>query len=379
MTRWTRLLLLAPFFASAGCFATGWPFAAEKPPGEVAFDSFILQADGKLVSEKSASALPPGLARDLEAARDAYRKEEYDRAERLFGAIADNEKNAPVAIQEAWYYRAECLRLAKRLPKACDSYAALLNKYPSTGYRDQCCQRMYDIACFWLEETWEEMKQDKERREGKRWIVVPRMFSMEGTKPFFDREGRAVEALERVRLHDLNGPLADQALYRCGVVKMYHENFREADHYFSQIHARHPDGKLAAKSIELAVFCKQMATGGSAYDGRKTAEAKKLIQVALASYPELANDPEKNKYLKDQAKAIDLQQAEKDFNQAEFYRRRGKPGSAYFMYELVRTTYPGTPFAQKAAERWASLRAELQASGKAIPAPVKPQDRRPTP
>ena len=283
-------LLVAPLLACVGCFSTGLPWAAA-PAADPGIDSFVLRPDGKLESAPSAAALPAELSRQLEAARDAYRKERYDKAERLFGAIADKDKNPPVAVQEAWYYRAECLRLTGLLPKACDSYAALLNRFPSTGYREQCCQRMYDIACFWLKDTEQEMKEDEERRKGKRWVVVPRWFSTDwNAKPFFDREGRAIEALDRVRLHDITGPLADQALYRCGVVKMYHENYREADHYFSQIHARHPDSKLAAKSIELAVFCKQMSTGGSIYDGRKTAEARKLIQVALSSYPELAND-----------------------------------------------------------------------------------------
>src|SRR5262249_24020824 len=155
------------------------------------------------------------------------------------------------------------------------------------------------------------MREDREKREGQRWVVWPRFFSLDKTKPFMDREGRAVEKLEQVRLFDISGPLADHALFMCGTGKLYHENYREADHYFSQVHANHPNSKLAPKALELAIYCKQMSTGGAEYDGRKVAEARKLVQAAFSSYPELAR--EKEKFLTEQLIGINLQQAEKDF------------------------------------------------------------------
>jgi hypothetical protein len=51
-----------------------------------------------------------------------------------------------------------------------------------------------------------------------------------------------------------------------------------------------------------------------------------------------------------------LQQAEKDFRTAEFYRRTGHYGSAYFYYELVRRRYPGTPQAETSTQRMLELR-----------------------
>jgi hypothetical protein len=53
-----------------------------------------------------------------------------------------------------------------------------------------------------------------------------------------------------------------------------------------------------------------------------------------------------------------MQQAEKDFRTAEFYRRTKHPGSAYFYYEIVRRRYPGTPLADKATERMKELEAQ---------------------
>ena len=336
------------------------------PAGPEMTETFTLTREGNLRRDVDESYTPE-LRAELERAREAYRREEYSKAERLFGAIADRDKLPPQAVQEALYYRGECLRLTGYYPKACDTYSSLVSKFPQSSFREQCVERMFDIATYWLDDTWQEMRENKEVKEGKRWMVTPRWVSFDPSKPLLDREGRAIEALEKVRLYDLNGPLADQALYRCGVVKMYHENYREAEMYFSQIHLRHPESKLAPKSIELAVFCKQMSTGGSSYDGRKAVEARELIQAALRSYPQIAHDPAKREYMEKQRQAIDLQQAEKEFKMAEFYRRTGQYASAYWYYELVRRRYPNTRYAQDAQERWGSLKTWLEQNGHTVP------------
>ena len=59
--------------------------------------------------------------------------------------------------------------------------------------------------------------------------------------------------------------------------------------------------------------------------------------------------------------SITQQQADSDFKVAEFYRRVGRPGSAYFYYELVRRRYRGTEYAKKATERMAELKQRVDA------------------
>ena len=61
----------------------------------------------------------------------------------------------------------------------------------------------------------------EERKEGKRWFVTPRFISFEKKKPLLDREGRAIEKLEQVRYNQIEGPLADKALFLCGSVKFF--------------------------------------------------------------------------------------------------------------------------------------------------------------
>jgi outer membrane protein assembly factor BamD (BamD/ComL family) len=344
---------------SAGC---GWDSfnllapdsAREGGPGG---DSLVMRG-GTLVDDRAGHEGKDPAAGQLGAARELFRNERYSDAEDLFYKVADNKKNSPKAIQEALYYRAECFRLLGKYPKAADLYVKLLNDFPHNPYREQCLKHVFDIANYWLEDTRQEMKEDLEQRQGKRWLVWPRFCNFEKTKPLIDEEGRAVEKLEQVRLHDITGPLADRALFLAGTVKLYHENYRDADHYFSQIHARHPESPLAPKAIELAIYCKHMSTGGPDYDGRKSAEARQLVQAAFRSYPKLAE--EKRAFLERQMEGITLEQAQKEYSMAEFYRRTGHPGAAYFYFKLVERRYPGSELAKKAAHEAEEVRARAE-------------------
>ncbi len=72
-----------------------------------------------------------------------------------------------------------------------------------------------------------------------------------------------------------------------------------------------------------------------------------------------------------------MQQAEKDFEMAEFWKRTGHPGSAYWYYGLVIQRYPNTTFAEKAAKRMEEIKAavEKENAGKAAPPKLPPPDR----
>src|SRR5581483_7468201 len=251
------------------------------PPAE----SVVIRADGVAPDRP----LEPGsVEAQMAGAREFFRRGEYSKAEANFRKIADNTKNPVALVEEARYYQAECLRLEGYYPRAADVYNDLLTKFPSTSYREQATQHMYDIANYWLDDTRTVMRETREQREGKRWWIWPRFMSFEKAKPLLDREGRAIEKLEQVRYHDINGPLADKALFLAGSVKFFNEDYRESDYLFSQIYERHPNSPLAPQAVELAILSKHLSTGGADYDGRKVAEARKLVQAAFDSYPELA-------------------------------------------------------------------------------------------
>jgi TolA-binding protein len=350
-----------PWYSPSNLRAWDWEMFHPKPPPGPA-DSLVLRGDS-LEAERSPA--DSKAAAQLGSAHELYRRGEYAEARRLFRSVADNTKNSTQVAEEARYFEAECLRQQGYYPSAADTYVQMLNDFPSGTYREQAVQRIFDIANFWLDDTRQEMVEVKERREGKRWFVGQNFFHWDKTKPLLDEEGHAIEKLEQVHYNDIVGPYADRALFLMGSVKFYNEDYRDADHYFSQLVEMHPNSKLAPQAVELAIIAKELSPGGSDYDGRKVAEARKLVHTALNSYPELA--AQKSEFLERQLIGITLQQAETDYKRAEFYRRIGHPESAYFYYEIVRRRYPGTKYADQATQKKSELETAAQKEGKALP------------
>ena len=83
----------------------------------------------------------------------------------------------------------------------------------------------------------------------------------------------------------------------------------------------------------------------------------RLINTARATSPQLVRETAS---LDEQSMKVRSHQAARDFETAEFYRRTGHPGSAWFYYELVKRRYAGIqPWADNAVARQAELKAEL--------------------
>jgi outer membrane protein assembly factor BamD (BamD/ComL family) len=341
------------------------------PPPPV--ESFVLR-NGALtpepqLKEKSVEA-------ELAGAHDYFRREEYAKAQKLFHRIAKNEKNPAFAVQEALYYEAESLRLQGNLPDAADTYANLLRNHTINPYKDLATQHIYEIATFWLNDTWEEVRESQERREGKRWFVWPRFVSLDKRKPILDRQGRATERLNDVSIYEgRGGPYADKALYLCGYVAWFKEDYAEADSKFTTLTKTYPDSQYAPYAIELAIKAKLMSTGGELYDGRRVADARKLVDEALRM-PNMTE--EKKKDLEKLLYCIILQQAEKDYQMAEFWRRTKHPGSAYFYYTIVERRYPGTDAAERATRRKIEIYNKMAADQREKLPPPQSSDGRPS-
>jgi TolA-binding protein len=391
--RWRLALWTTSFgLAAGGC---AWdqfnPFAKGDAPPVAAQDSVVLRPDGLARATPSPADTDP----DLLGAKEVFRRGDYAKAEPLFHQIAEGASDAAwwkvnvfsadggkkkersvVVAEDARFYEAECLYMQHLYPKAADTYIRMLNDFGSGAHREQACQRLFDIANYWLEDTRKEMDETKEKQAGKRWFVAPHfVHPLDKTKPLFDEEGRAIEALEHVRYCDISGPLADKVLFMIGTVKFFNEDYREADYQFTQIVEKHKTSPLYQRAAEMAIIAKAMSTGGSDYDGRKVAEARDMVPIALASYqqmehqnPELAR--EKEEFLRRQLAGITMQQAEKDYKIAEFYRRKGQPETAFFLYEIVRRRYPGTKYADLATEQMHAIRAKVEAeNGTRLPMP----------
>jgi tetratricopeptide (TPR) repeat protein len=331
--------------------------AGNKPVG----DSKVVPVN-HTEKQSISSASPPVDEKDpMAIAEDFYRREEFDKSEEMFSDIADDTKNRPEVAEKARFYHAESLRRLGYYPKAVDAYHKLLLDFPAGLYREQSVEQMYLIASEWLKPIRDEiddLSKPEEQRRKKSWTESVQIVNFDRKYPTLDTEGRAMQAMERVYFNDPTGVYADKALFILGRVNFHRGEYRESARFFQQLVETLDKSPLRDTALQLAILAKNNSTGGPAYDGRDTADAMRLINLARSSSPELARD--KGAMLDEQTKAVRLQQAEKDYETAEFYRRTGHPGSAWFYYELVKRRYPGVGnFAAKATTRQSELKVEL--------------------
>lgn len=307
------------------------------------------------------SPLQPGtLAGDCAGAKVLFQRGQYEDAEKVFAWVAkraEKEKNLEV-LEEALFYDAECLYHLKAYPKSRDTFARLLQVFPSTRFRGDAVGRQFEIAQFWLKDTKDEMKAWEEFRDGKRWIVMPNLVNFEAEKPTFDEEGYALKSFQAIYTQDPVGPQADQALYLAGGINFFRERYADADVFYSLLVENHPRSPLTPQALELAIQAKINQVGGPEHDGRKLTEARQLVDTALRAYPELR---QKEDFLQRTLWQINEAQASKDFAAAEFYQRTGHPGAAFVSYEVVRRRYPGTPWAEKALAKMNEIRGAAEA------------------
>ena len=341
---------LLPLLLFTGCLSL--PFGlGEKAEAPKPSDSMTIGADG---SRSEAQGPDAKAYAELEKANAFFEQENYVEAEKIFHKLASNKKNPFKLLEEARFKEAESQVLQNHLSKAEGTYKLFINEHRTSKYVVKAGQRLYDIADYWLNDTREQMKLYEEKRAGKVWFVPPNLIHFSKDKPFLDEEGRALLCLQAVVESDgPTGPLKEKALFYLGTVYFYRADYREADHWYKMLwddpFKMYQKGQLAQKAIKQSIICKQVVNGGSAYDRRTLEHARKLVEKARILFPELALN-EKD-WLDRQLKYIHHQQADGDYNVAEFYRRIGKPGAAYFYYELVRRRYQGTDYAELAARR----------------------------
>jgi outer membrane protein assembly factor BamD (BamD/ComL family) len=370
-----RLAAALPWLMTllSGCASDTWKLPSFSKADERPKDSLVLSG-GRV---EKAPPLDAAGQQDLDTARRLFQEKEYAKAEVLFHKLALKEKRAwtsyipfsnsddkpkyrgpdPV-VEESLFYEAECQRLQKKYRDAEPTYKLLLDRFRNSQYTDRANRGLFEIADHWLSDTRDQMNAYYEQLEGKRWFVMPASYvHISQDKPYVDMEGRAVQALDSIRLSDINGPLGEKALFYLATVKFFNKDYREADFYFAQLYQHYPNSPFAAKAIKQSVICKQLCTGGTVYDCRPIEESKKLLHTAQNAYPELARDEQ---WIQKQLIGINLQQADRDWKIAEFYRRTGHPGSAYFYYELVRRRYPNTTYEERSKERLAEIKTQVE-------------------
>lgn len=282
------------------------------------------------------------------AAEELFRKEEYKEAHSAFTKLARKYKGKPIE-EDILFMKAECEFKLDKLPKAQDSYHALLVKYPTTRYMPQAIQRSYDIAYYWLEDS-------RLRAEGKpgKYSAFSRYINFfDRTRPIFDTPGRALDTVEVIQQYDPFGPLTDDAGMMAGGESFLTDRYIQATTYYEQLIMDQPQSEHVNKAKILCEQAYLRAYRGPQYDDTDLDGAYKMAKAALDSRDSFGD--EQVRRLEADVRAIHIERAKRDYSMGEDFRRRRLYTSAKYYYQLVVRDYSDTDWARKAEERLREL------------------------
>jgi outer membrane protein assembly factor BamD (BamD/ComL family) len=391
-----RVLALAALTSTAllaGCASLQTPFAGmfggakseEEEIRRLTDTSGVKGPLQRLISGGTrAQSLAPAAGREeYERALALFKAGKYEAAERMADKVADKYKNSPVR-EDAIFLTAESQFKQKRYSWAQDSYDLLVKEFPATRYMETRNKRLFNIARYWLQDpqyvTADNVKAAEFNPTGsqKRATVEasPRKaggFDITRTipilpnfrdrsRPVFDTEGRALQALKSIWLSDPTGSLADDALMLEASHHMRNGNYLEADRIYTILRDEYSKSPHAENAYVLGAFVKQASYQGPEYDPQVLNDAEQLKKSTLRLYPK---HPDRERMLRDLRK-IELAKAASDWDMVRFYRRKNRPVSVAVYCRYIIKTYPESEYAARARK----LLTE-------IGEPVDPGDRRP--
>lgn len=322
------------------------------------------------------------LERDLKSAQTDYDQGEFSAAQRKFKQLAKKHKGK-AAGEKAQFMVAECQFQRELYPAAQDSYNLLLKNYPSTRYLDQTSTRLFEIARVWLDfpkmATSQEIAQVSfddnsgavvsdvvKQKRGMSWSLVPNFHDR--SRPTFDAEGRAVQALRSIWLNDPSGPSAPDALMMTASYYLRKGDHRSADRYFEMLREQYPKSRHLESAFVLSSHVKLMSYQGSDYDVSPLDEAEQLRESTLRLFPNTAD----RRRLEGELEKIQELKAKRDWEQVRFWldKKRNKRAAAVYCREVIRN-YPNSEYATKARR----VLAEIGEQYTTAPRPGDSQER----
>lgn len=316
--------------------------------------------------KKSSPFIEPALgAAEYKQANEKFQAKEFKEAEKQFKAIVKKYKNDPIK-EDAQFMVAECQYEQKKYAWAQDSYDQLLIDFPSTRHLDDTTKRLFTIARYWLQEpsvvTGNDIRQvnletpgvdrpevasDGKKRKS-RWALVPNLFDR--SRPVFDTENRALEALKSIWLHDPTGPLADDSLMLTASHYLKQGRYMDADRTFSLLREEYPKSPHLKDAFMLGTHVKLMSYQGPQYDATVLTDAGQLKETTMRLFPE-----SEQARLKEELKKIEKAKAKRDWETVQYWMRRSKPKSAAIYCNLLIENHPTSSFANQARELLAEL------------------------
>ncbi|MGZ3379948.1 MAG: tetratricopeptide repeat protein [Isosphaeraceae bacterium] len=313
---------------------------SSKLPSSKSPSTLVLGSDGwrpMLKPQKN-----PEAEKEFDEAHKLFQQGKLAEAETAFAKIAKNRKGSHWG-ERAQYYVAEIQYQQKRYVKANDSYERLFADYPGTEFLDKLVSREYALAQMWLSQS-----DPKAKPEQK----LPWYTHFTGEQPIIDTQGMALKALEHVRHHWSDGPLADDAVLQIAEFHMRTADYESAATYYDQLIADHQKSPFFQKAQLAAIDARMKAYLGPEYDGSGLEKARELVKQTMTSFPDRQASYENLYHTLD---LINDQEAERTYKVGEYYKRVGKVASAEYYFGKIPQRWPSSPWALKSKTELAQL------------------------
>lgn len=295
--------------------------------------------------------------------RDAFDDKDYETAISRCRDAADKFSGSSLG-EEALYLLAESYFAQEKYPKAQDHYQQLFSDYPSTRYVEPVTARLYHIATRWLQIPQQQLQSDirqvsveqelpaESQRPSDptlRYRILPNLHDR--TRPVFDTQGRALQALKAIWMNDPTGPLADDALMLTANYYQQRRNYVESDRYYRILREEYPDSQYLEAAFLLGGHALQASYQGPMYDGEDLMAARRLKQQSLYLFPASAQRQQIRKDLGD----LEQLEAERLYAMVDYYQRKENPRAVAIACVKVMTAFPESPLADEARKVLLSL------------------------
>ncbi|MDB4743148.1 tetratricopeptide repeat protein [Planctomicrobium sp.] len=416
----TTSVLMSGILLSSGCgtssmftssASTGDPVTRSQSP----ISNIMGSTERGLSNNSTSSAVQGGTDEDLKIARKqfqqaknlyddgkvadaekAFKKLVVSRRERYesfgtkvrnFWGVADyktqdiyNNFGDPVE-EDALFMLAECQFKQMRFTKAQDSYDDLLNRYASTRHMDLVTKQLFRIARYWLgfpnEIEKERAKSDIQLASAETekvnvsagsddsaWDIplIPNL--TDKTRPVYDADGRGLQALRSIWLHDATGPLADDALMLSANHNLRTRNFVEAKRLYELVREQYPDSPHLRDAFLLGSHVTLAAYEGPEYDGAALDKSRDLKQTMLQIFPKMS--AEERKMLQQEIDQLHDGEIRRLWSQVEFYQKKNIPESVALHCNVIINRYPSSTYAEKSRAVLQEIQTEARNSGRPL-------------
>jgi len=243
--------------------------------------------------------------------------------------------------QDALYMEGRSYFFAEDYPKAEDAFTRLVKEYPRTKYLDSTQKHRFEIAQYWVQYN----------------QVAPASFASlnlsDNKRPLNDTGGNGRRVLEKMRLDDPTGVLADDVTMAIANEAFQRGDFETAAETYEDLRLAYPDSKHQFEAHFLELKCCLEVYQGPEYSSEPIDRAEKLLKQITKQFTKQAG--ERSEYLNEAYAEVRFEQAQRRWLQAEYRRKRGENKSARMYLQEILDGYADTPFGEQAQERLAGL------------------------